>query len=129
MSKTDAGTTVQELKDLMVRFRDERGWKKHHSPKNLSMSIAIEAAELMEHFQWNDFSKSDKAEIAAEITDIIMFCLSMADQLDIDLSTAFRTKLAKIKEKYPVELFNPGRDSADDYHRIKQAYRGKKTTA
>ncbi len=53
--KKDDQTTVQELKTLVAKFRDERGWKEEHNPKNLAMSIAIEAAELMEHFQWTTY--------------------------------------------------------------------------
>ncbi len=124
--KSDAETTIKELKDLIVAFRDERGWQVHHKPKNLAMSIAIEAAELMEHFQWDDFSDNDKQEIAAELADVLAYCFNLADTLDIDIATAFRDKLKKSEKKFPVELFNPSRQSPEDYKRIKQAYRQKK---
>lgn len=128
MKATDATTTIQELKDLIVAFRDERGWQKHHTPKNLVMSIAIEAAELMEHFQWDGLSDADKQEVADELADVLSYCLSFADALDIDIATAFRNKLEKTRKKFPVELFNAERASAEDYKRIKQQYRqGKKS--
>ena len=125
--KKDDQTTVQELKILVAKFRDERGWKTEHSPKNLAMSIAIEAAELMEHFQWTTYRKDDKQAVADELADVISYCLNLADAMDIDVSTAFRSKLERAAKKYPVELFNPERAGNDEYHKIKKAYRqGKK---
>jgi dCTP diphosphatase len=126
--KQDHETTVQELKELVAKFRDERGWKKEHSPKNLSMSIAIEAAELMEHFQWDTYNKGDKQAIADELADIISYCLNLADVMEIDVATTFRDKLDRAAKKYPLELFNPKRSgSAEEYHKIKKAYRGGKS--
>jgi dCTP diphosphatase len=126
--KKDHETTVQELKELVVKFRDERGWKKEHSPKNLSMSIAIEAAELMEHFQWDTYNKGDKQAIADELADILSYCLNLADTLDIDVATTFRDKLDRAAKKYPLELFNPKRSgNAEEYQNIKKAYRGGKS--
>lgn len=124
----DDKTTIEDLKQLIVQFRDERGWKKEHTPKNLSMSIAIEAAELMEHFQWTTYRQEDKQAVAHELADIIAYCLNLADAMDIDVATAFRSKLEKAKQKYPVELFNPARTGADEYHKIKKAYRKGKET-
>ncbi|HZM63997.1 MAG TPA: nucleotide pyrophosphohydrolase [Candidatus Saccharimonadales bacterium] len=125
--KRDDATTIQELKSLVVQFRDERGWKEGHTPKNLSMSIAIEAAELMEHFQWDTYRRDDKQGIADELADIISYCLNLADILDIDVATTFRDKLDRARVKYPVELFNPSAKNNEAYHKIKKAYReGKK---
>jgi dCTP diphosphatase len=123
MTKDDSETTIQELKDLRREFCDERGWRKHHAPKNLSMSIAIEAAELMEHFQWDRSSEIDKKAIAGELSDILSYCLDLADALGIDIATAYRQKTDHAKEKYPTHIFNPDSDSAEDYHRIKKEYR------
>lgn len=123
MSKKDAETTIQELKDLIARFNAERGWGKHHTPKNLAMSIAIEAAELMEHFQWDEHGERDKAEIENELADVMMYVMNFAHTLDIDVATAYRRKLVKAAEKYPTELFNQERDRVEDYVRIKKAYR------
>lgn len=126
MSKTDADTTLQELKSLVIQFRDERGWARHHTPKNLSMSIAIEAAELMEHFQWDLYPQKDKQKIADELADILAYCFNLAATLDIDVATAFRDKLERASKKFPVEKFNPNQDDPEEYARIKQAYRSGK---
>lgn len=125
--KSDNDTTLQELKELVAKFRDERDWKKHHSPKNLSISIALEAAELMEHFQWDEYTKTSKKEIEAELADIIIYCFNFAETMDIDIASAFKAKLDKAAKKYPVEIFSAGKDNAEDYMRVKQDYRqGKK---
>lgn len=126
MQKDDK-TTIADLKGLIAKFRDERGWKDEHSPKNLSMSIAIEAAELMEHFQWDTYRRENKQEIADELADIFAYCLNMADVLDIDVATTFRDKLERAAIKYPVEKFSPGNKNTDLYFQTKKAYReGKK---
>ncbi len=119
----DDETTIDDLKKLIVAFRDERGWKEEHTPKNLSMSIAIEAAELMEHFQWTTYRKDDKQAVADELADIISYCLNLAYTMDIDIATTFRSKLDRARVKYPVELFNPDNKNNDAYHKIKKAYR------
>jgi len=125
---SDADTTIQALRELAANFRDERGWNAHHTPKNLAMSIAIEAAEIMEHFQWDDFSGADKKEVANELADVLTFCLHLANEMDIDIATAFRDKMAHNARKYPVELFNKNRVGTEDYHRIKKSYRKGKAT-
>lgn len=127
MKKLDNETTLQELKELVAKFRDERDWKKHHSPKNLSISIALEAAELLEHFQWGDYTAANKKEMETELADILIYCFNFAETMDIDIATAFKAKLDKAAKKYPVEIFSAGKDNAEDYKRIKQEYRnGKK---
>lgn len=78
MSKSDNNTSLQELKDLVAKFRDERDWAKHHSPKNLAISIAIEAAELMEHFQWDDYTETSRQEMVDELSDILIYCFNFA---------------------------------------------------
>lgn len=123
---SDNRTTVQQLKDLAEKFRAERNWGKHHSPKNLAVSIAIEAAELMEKFQWDDYSdKNATKEIEDELADIMVYCLYLAVGNNIDISKAIDKKLRKASRKYPIELFNKDRDQADDYWRIKKEHRGK----
>jgi len=108
----DASTTLADLRDIVRRFVDERDWQQFHSPKNLSMSLAIEAAELMEHFQWIDIADSrrigdDPAKLSAvrdEIADVLCYVIALANELDIDLSTAIRDKMAKNVAKYPAAL-------------------------
>lgn len=125
MSKGDSETTLQELKDLVKRFEEQRGWEHHHNPKNVAISLCIEAAELMEHFQWDSYQKRDKQAIADELADVFFNCLNFAISMDIDLASAFRSKFKRIEKKYPVELFNPNSDNPEDYFRIKSEYRQK----
>lgn len=124
--KTDSTTTIQDLKDACSVFTKERGWEKHHTARNLVVSIAIEAAELMEHFQWGteDF-ESHKQEIAYELADVMNYCMRFAEVTGIDVSTAFYDKLEIIKQKYPTSIFNPKSPGLGEYHNIKKAARRK----
>lgn len=126
MKKADAETTLQELKDLVVKFRDERDWAKYHTPKNLSMSIAIEAAELMEIFQWDGYDPNDNSRVREELADVIIYCLNIADTLDIDVSDAVVAKLNINAKKYPLELFNADRDFHADHRNLKQKSKTKR---
>ncbi|HOW72136.1 MAG TPA: nucleotide pyrophosphohydrolase [Phycisphaerae bacterium] len=110
---TDADTTVAELRRLVADFIRERDWEQFHDPKNLSMAIATEAAELMEHFRWarNEASREQVrdparlAPVAEEVADIMAFLLSFANAADIDVTTALRTKMAKNARKYPADQY------------------------
>jgi len=103
----DSKTTVAELRAVVQEFVDERQWRKFHNLKNLSMSLAIEAAELMEHFQWLTTDEVvageqlDLNEIADELADVTCYALAMANVLKIDLSQAVRSKMVKNRIKYP----------------------------
>lgn len=118
----DETTTVAQLRRLMSDFVAEREWRKYHDAKNLSMAIAIEAAELMEHFQWvrNDelaallADERRRAEVTDEVADITCFLLALANALELDLSAAVERKMTKNAAKYPAEqfrgnYFKPGR--------------------
>ena len=105
----DKTTTLQQLKDLEQKFIAERGWGKHHTSKNVAASIAIEAAELLEHFQWDEYGKNDKKEIEQELADVILYCLSFALTNKIDIAQAVQDKIAHNAKKYPVKLFNSQR--------------------
>ena len=106
---TDNKTTIKQLKDQVSRFVKARDWEKFHSPKNLSMAIAIEAAELMEHFQWHNKNEdlkrlSDrKGEIEQELADILAFILSFSNLYQIDLSRALLKKMKLNARKYPIK--------------------------
>ncbi len=106
----DAHVTVQELRDIIKQFVTERDWMQYHNPKNLSMSIAIEAAELMEKFQFvsNEesiaLSQSHKQEIAHELCDVLGYVLNFANAADIDLSSYFVEKMALNRKKYPIQI-------------------------
>ncbi len=105
----DKSTTIRELRNLVAEFTRERDWEQFHDPKNLAMSIAIEAAELMEHFQWDRNEQipailedpGRRREIEEELADVVCYCLSLANNLEIDLSEAVERKVLKNAEKYP----------------------------
>ena len=108
----DKETTVQELKGLMKEFVRARGWEGYHSPKNLSASLAIEVAELMEHFQWLTEAQSRKIKLDKdkmvhvhdEIADVASYLLGLCNVLEVDLSDAMRAKMEKNNKKYPAGL-------------------------
>jgi dCTP diphosphatase len=109
----DDKTTIAQLRRLVNDFVDRRDWHQFHSPKNLSMSLAIESAELMEHFQWIDADESRQvagharqlAQVADELADVLCYALAMANELNIDVSAAVRAKMAKNEKKYPAEQY------------------------
>ncbi len=103
---SDATTTIQDLRTEVFRFNDDREWHQFHSPKNVAASIVIEAAELLEHFQWTDKPTAGQMPSAAEeLADVVIYCLVLADALEIDLSQAVRQKLAKNDKKYPAAKY------------------------
>lgn len=109
----DTTTTVALLREMVDRFVEERDWQPFHDPKNLSASIAIEASELMEHFQWLRTDQLDEVlanqakmgAIREEIADVLAYVLSFADTMNIDLSSALTDKLKKNALKYPVDMY------------------------
>ena len=118
---SDSTTTIAELRELIRVFVEERDWRQFHSPKNLSMALAIEAAELMEHFQWIDGVASralagDPVRLAAaaeELADVIAYGFALANELGLDVSDTIRDKMAKNVRKYPADEFR-GRWGRDD---------------
>ncbi len=108
---SDSVTTIEQLREVVGRFVEEREWGQFHSPKNLSMSLAIEAAELMEHFQWIDIAESRRvkddpaklADVRDEMADVLCYLLALANELNVDLATAIRDKMVKNAAKYPAE--------------------------
>ena len=117
----DAATSVEELRDLVQQFVAERDWEQFHSPKNLSMALAIEAAELMEHFQWITPEASrhvgEDAEkrqaVGEELADVFCYSLAMANALNMDLSSVVRDKMRKNALKYPASEYR-GRYGPED---------------
>ncbi|BCD68290.1 dCTP diphosphatase [Nitratiruptor sp. YY09-18] len=100
---------MYELQQQLDEFIAQREWQKYHRPKNLAMSVAIEAAELMEHFQWCDkdpeeFSKEEKEEIGEEMADVLHYLLRLASVMDIDLYEASKKKIAKNHKRFPVDI-------------------------
>ena len=106
---TDTKTNLQELRDIVKAFVDERDWNQFHSGKNLSMAISAEAGELMEHFLWveNDNSnqtyEQNKQSINHELADVLITCICFANQYDIDISSIIKEKVELIKKKYPID--------------------------
>ena len=106
---SDAATTLQDLRERMAAFVRERDWEQYHTPKNLSMSIAIEAAELMEHFQWLSAEESRALdpvalqEVGEELADIVIYALSLANALDFDLADTVLAKMEKNARTYPAD--------------------------
>ena len=117
----DQSVTVAELRNLVRAFVEERDWRQFHSPKNLSMSLAIEAAELMEHFQWIDVPASREAAadperlapIGEELADVLCYAFALANELGLDIATIVREKMAKNELKYPAEEFRGRYGSGD----------------
>lgn len=109
---SDREATTYHLRQLVQEFIDERDWAKYHNPKDLAISIAIEAAELMELFQWMGEKEAQSilenaersARLEEELADIIILCLSLANVSSIDLARAVTKKLEKNRDKYPVHL-------------------------
>jgi len=101
----DAKMTVSELRMAVHRFNDARDWHQFHTPKNVAASIAIEAAELLEHFQWvEDLPSTRKNAVLEELADVVIYCLTLVNALDVDLTTTVMAKLARNAAKYPVEV-------------------------
>lgn len=100
---------IDELTKRIIVFRDARDWKQFHKPKDLAISLSLEASEVLEHFQWksedeiNKYIKTNKSEIAEELADVLNYLLIMAHDLDIDLIAAEEKKIEKNESKYPVE--------------------------
>lgn len=92
---------MDELKSELIKFQKERDWKKFHTPENLAKSISIEAAELLEHFQWGKEYNID--EVSEELADILIYCMYMADSLDLDIKEIIYDKMKKNAIKYPVD--------------------------
>ena len=106
---TDKQATLDDLKKKIVTFINKRDWSQFHTPKNLSMAIATEAAELMEHFRWEKDGedtaklKTNRSQVEAELADILAFVLSFAYHYQIDLSKALSKKMKINEKRYPVK--------------------------
>ena len=110
---SDNETTVLELRRKIAGFVSERRWERFHTPKNLAESICIEAAELLEIFQWVGSEESreyaqreeNRDRASEELADVVIYCLGMANTIDIDLSDSVARKIKKNEKKYPKEKF------------------------
>jgi NTP pyrophosphatase (non-canonical NTP hydrolase) len=126
---TDSQTTMADIRALMEEFVAQRKWHKFHTPRNLAASVAVEAGELLELFQWltpqeaADRSQNDpdfRRAIGEEMSDVLMYLVSLANAIDLDLSAAVAAKMVKNRAKYPVEQFQ------GNYHRPVEKVEGRK---
>jgi NTP pyrophosphatase (non-canonical NTP hydrolase) len=102
--------SIEDIRDDLRRFASDRQWDQFHSPKNLATALTIEAAELLEHFQWLTDAESAaldpqvREKVILEMADVFLYLVRLADKLDVDLLTAAKRKLAINAQKYPVSL-------------------------
>ena len=107
----DQNTTLNEIKDRVLKFAQERDWEQFHSPKNLSMAISAESAELMEHFLWqsSEASRTDledlklRGKVEKELADIFIFAIEFANVTGIDIAKIIESKMSLNAKKYPIE--------------------------
>ena len=119
---TDTQTTISQLRELVQAFVEERDWQQFHAPKNITMALAIEAAELMEHFQWIDVEASTQigedsqkmAAVGEELADVVSYSLALANALDIDIARSVQAKMIKNAVKYPAEEFRGRYGTTDE---------------
>src|SRR6202051_4723957 len=113
--------SLQELRNALRQFAADRDWDQFHSPKNLAIALNVEAAELLEHFQWMSDTESagipaeKRAKVREELADVLLYLIRLADKLDVDLAVAAAEKIAINAEKYPVEK---ARRSSKKYHAL-----------
>lgn len=113
--------TLEELKLKLREFAQVRQWEQFHSPKNLSMALSVEVAELVEHFQWITEEQSIElpprrhAEVELELADIFIFLLRLCDQLNVDLMEVTQRKIALNDERYPVSKVKGSSKKYDEY--------------
>lgn len=118
---SDNETTITELRRAVQRFVEERDWGQFHNPKDLSVSLCIEAAELLEEFQWlrpeevatAGRDPQARARVAGELADVLIYCFSLANALDLDVATAVMEKLAANARRYPADRYR-GRFRLDE---------------
>lgn len=107
---------TQETINKILQFRDERDWRQFHNPKDLAISISLEAAELLEVFQWSaeDVKCTEKMDkIREELADVINYCVLMADACSLDIDEIVQAKIKRNNEKYPVELAKGSKEKYD----------------
>jgi len=100
---------IQKLTEALVKFRDARNWKQFHNPKDMAISLSLEAAEVLEHFQWKSpgeietYLKEQKGDVAEELADVLYWVLLMSHDLNVDIGEAFEKKMVKNEAKYPID--------------------------
>ncbi|HTE58398.1 MAG TPA: MazG-like family protein [Verrucomicrobiae bacterium] len=129
MAKTrtirQSDTSFEEISQLIWKHLEERDWL-GNSPRGYATSIAIEAGELLEHYQWSEKAVGDKQALADELADILIYCFQYAQRTDIDMTQAIKQKLKKAAQKYPAENFK-NRSKADRHQNWQEALRAYRT--
>lgn len=111
---------LQDLRDALRHFAAERDWDQFHCPKNLAIALNVEAAELLEHFQWLSDTESaalpteKRAKVREELADVLLYLIRLADKLDVDLALAAREKILINAEKYPAHKARGSRKKYSD---------------
>lgn len=112
---------LARLRDLVRVFVAERDWDQFHTPKNLSAALSVEAAELLEHFQWLQHGRADElgpdklVQVRHEMADVLVYLVRLADKLDVDLMAAVEEKMVLNRKKYPAELVRGDARKYDEY--------------
>ncbi|WP_248908152.1 nucleotide pyrophosphohydrolase [Halocatena marina] len=116
---------IDDIQQEYIEFLEEREWNQYHTPQNVAQAISVEAAELLELFLWHDNIESEQIanyddfveEVRMEIADILIYSMSMAHQLDIDLTEAVTTKLEQNKDRFDMEVSKKIREEKDEWQR------------
>ncbi|MBV6425020.1 MAG: hypothetical protein NAOJABEB_02834 [Steroidobacteraceae bacterium] len=111
---TTGKDSLLELRDALRHFAAERDWDQFHSPRNLAAALSVEAAELLEHYQWGEAANPE--QVREEAADVLLYLIRLADKLDIDLAAAARDKIALNAQKYPVEKARGNARKYDRFH-------------
>lgn len=112
---------IEDLTKKILAFRNERDWQQFHKPKDLAISISLEAAEVLEHFQWKtdeeitEYLKTHKEDLADELADVMNYLMILAHTADINLAEAVEKKIIKAGKKYPVDK---AKGSAKKYNQL-----------
>jgi len=119
--KNAADSDLTQLREIVRAFVDERDWDQFHSPKNLASALTVEAAELLEHFQWLQSGRAEELgadklrEVRHEMADVLVYLVRLADKLDVDLFAAVEEKMVLNRAKYPAEQVRGDARKYDEY--------------
>ena len=110
--------TLKQLTQKINQFRDDRNWRQFHNEKDLALSVVLEAAELLENFQWKEASEAVNANlenIKDELADVMIYCMMIADNLDLDVAKIIQAKIEKNALKYPIQ---EAKGRSDKYNKL-----------
>jgi NTP pyrophosphatase (non-canonical NTP hydrolase) len=119
--KSGVDSDLHRLRSIVRTFVDERDWDQFHSPKNLASALTVEAAELLEHFQWLQSGRAEElgvdklVEVRHEMADVLVYLVRLADKLDVDLFAAVEEKMVLNRAKYPAEQVRGDARKYDEY--------------